>query len=113
VAAAGEGAAGEEAQDLNAALLEQIEAQFVAARAPLVHWKDPTLRPVEVLPGGALNRPLRVAAGQQPWRRSNTRACCTIGLPLLLAAAASQLPAWRLSSLFSPFCIALTCLTGW
>lgn len=44
-------AAGEENEDPLQQRLREIEQQFAAARAPLVHCKDPSLTPVEVLPG--------------------------------------------------------------
>lgn len=42
----------EENEDPREARIRQIEAQFAAARAPPVHCKDPSLRPLEILPGG-------------------------------------------------------------
>ena len=41
----------EENEDPREARVRQIEAQFAAARAPPVHCKDPSLRPLEILPG--------------------------------------------------------------
>ncbi len=41
----------EENEDPREARIRQIEAQFAAARAPPVHCKDPSLRPLEILPG--------------------------------------------------------------
>ncbi|KAI7839176.1 hypothetical protein COHA_007066 [Chlorella ohadii] len=40
----------EENEDPREARVRQIEAQFAAARAPPVHCKDPSLRPLEILP---------------------------------------------------------------
>ncbi|PRW33241.1 RNA polymerase II-associated factor 1-like protein [Chlorella sorokiniana] len=40
----------EENEDPREARIRQIEAQFAAARAPPVHCKDPSLRPLEILP---------------------------------------------------------------
>ena len=44
-------AAERENEDPQEERLRQVEAQFAAAGAPPVHPRDPTLTPMEVLPG--------------------------------------------------------------
>jgi hypothetical protein len=51
-AGAAKGGEGGDGEDPREARVRQIEAQFAAARRPLVHGKDPALEAVEVLPGG-------------------------------------------------------------
>jgi hypothetical protein len=49
-AGAAKGGEGGDGEDPREARVRQIEAQFAAARRPLVHGKDPALEAVEVLP---------------------------------------------------------------
>ena len=88
-AAATAAAAGAENEDPREERIRQIEAQFVGAKAPLAHGKDPSVVPLEVMPGGAPPGP----ESASPVRPGKRRAAF-VGLPQPSAGAwPSALPA--------------------